>query len=207
MTEPTMNAIPPRKTELAEDQRRGREVEDQAGDRDRVRRQPRLDQPVARVAAPLGGRPRLWARARDAADATWSDQTVASLGARRRPRPGRPGAGGASCGRGDRREAGDRGAGGRVEPVVVAGRDDHEEDQQRVRRPQRRARSRVRGRAPRPGTATISEKAMCMLGTAAYLLTSRLAVCESCATPVNAAIVSVKPSPGNSRGGAVGNSA
>ena len=43
------------------------------------------------------------------------------------------------------------------------------------------------------GTATISEKAMCMLGTAAYWLTSRLAVCESCATPVKLAIVSVNP--------------
>ena len=43
------------------------------------------------------------------------------------------------------------------------------------------------------GTATISEKAMCMLGTAAYLFSSRLAVFESWAEPVKAAIVSVKP--------------
>ena len=46
-----------------------------------------------------------------------------------------------------------------------------------------------------------------MLGTAAYLFTSRLAVCESWATPVKVAIVSVNPYPGKSRGGAVGNSA
>ena len=45
---------------------------------------------------------------------------------------------------------------------------------------------------------------MCMLGTAAYLLTSRLTAFESCSIDVNDASVSVKPSPVSSRGGAVG---
>ena len=57
------------------------------------------------------------------------------------------------------------------------------------------------------GTATISEKQMCMLGTAAYLLISESAVRESWATPVKVEIVSVKPASGISLGGAVGNSA
>jgi hypothetical protein len=57
------------------------------------------------------------------------------------------------------------------------------------------------------GTAIISEKAMCMLGTAAYWLISSEAVLSSWATPVNVAIVSVNPASGTRRGGAVGNSA
>ena len=44
-------------------------------------------------------------------------------------------------------------------------------------------------------TATISEKAMCMLGTAAYGLTRRLVNDESWFVLVKAAIVSVKPVP------------
>ena len=60
-----MKASPARKKCRSSDQDRGGEVEDQAGDRDRVRGQPRLDQPVARVAAPLGRRPRLCALALD----------------------------------------------------------------------------------------------------------------------------------------------
>jgi hypothetical protein len=39
--------------EVAYDKHRGGEVESKAGERDRVRRQPRLDQPVARERAPL----------------------------------------------------------------------------------------------------------------------------------------------------------
>src|SRR4029079_5732836 len=57
------------------------------------------------------------------------------------------------------------------------------------------------------GTAIISEKAMCMLGTAAYGLTSRLVKDESWFVLVNAWMVSVNPAPGNIRGGAVGNTA
>ena len=57
------------------------------------------------------------------------------------------------------------------------------------------------------GTAIISEKAMCMLGTAAYGLTRTLLNEESCFMFVNTAIVSGEPRAREHRGGAVGNSA
>ena len=111
------------------------EVEHQAGDRDRVRRQPRLDQPVARVAAPLGRRPRLWASALDGRTLLrLRGQACLGLGAgdhdqaagRRR----------ASCRAATAATPATRRPGDGVEPEVVAGGDDHEEDEQRIDGPQ-----------------------------------------------------------------------
>ena len=56
------------------------------------------------------------------------------------------------------------------------------------------------------GTAIISEKAMCMLGTAAYGLTRRLVNDESWFDAGEGGDRVGEAAPGNIRGGAVGNS-
>ena len=171
-------------------------------DRDRVRRQPRLDQPVAGVAAPLGRRFGGCGRAAARAARRGRVPVERSGGrflrrARAAPRPG-VGAQPGEQARGDQRaRQATSGAGGGVEPVVVA-----RSRRSRRRRAAGRRDQSTRGepvadeRSPR-SAAIISEKAMCMLGTAAYGLTqqARRSV-ESWLTPVKAVIVSMKPSLG-----------
>ena len=152
---------------------------------------------VAGVAAPLGAPSSVGPRGARCADA--HSDALAPVGlAASRPRPGRPDAGERAGARRPRPATATRGAGGGVEPVVVGGDDDRRRRRAADRAPRAPARPVAR-RAPPRARRSSARSAMCMLGTAAYLLTSRLDRRWSPARPpVKVAIVSVKPSPGTS---------